>query len=250
MDLARKAFAENFVPNVPALEFASTLGKRTAEMHLALAAEKKDIDFVPEKFSSEDKAELLQKFQLQLEKVMVGLNEALPHLTPATKLLADEMLALKPAFHKFISEMADSQFDSMKIRVHGDYHLGQVLWTGKDVVILDFEGEPAKSLIERRKKFSPWKDVAGMIRSFHYAIYSIGSEINAESWHQSMKERFLNSYTHGLQGTELLPTEEIQVKLLQFFLIDKAIYELEYELNNRPTWVHIPLFGILSLMRN
>jgi maltose alpha-D-glucosyltransferase/alpha-amylase len=147
----------------------------------------------------------------------------------------------------------------VKTRIHGDYHLGQVLFTGDDYVIIDFEGEPALSFSERRLKKSPFKDVAGMIRSFHYAAYGKillnqdyrdGNmkviEQAAEQWQHYISRFFLRAYMEyaGL-GTNLSKENRI---LIRTFLMEKAIYELGYELNTRPDWVKIPLTGIQYLI--
>jgi maltose alpha-D-glucosyltransferase/alpha-amylase len=153
----------------------------------------------------------------------------------------------------------------MRIRVHGDYHLGQVLYTGADFFVIDFEGEPARSLAERRRKYSPLKDVAGMIRSFHYAAYSglfnygrkhtttvagdAGSERWADTWYNWSSATFLRHYLETMSGSNLLPRDSSGVRvLLSTHLLEKAVYELVYELNNRPTWVGIPLKGISALL--
>jgi len=147
--------------------------------------------------------------------------------------------------------------------VHGDYHLGQVLRTRGDFVILDFEGEPARSLDERREKQSPIKDVAGMLRSFSYAAYSGLMRVLlrrpgdadrlepwARLWEQSVCSAFLRAYrlTMKAAGAGVVPAEaEVFEHLLEIYVLDKALYELAYELNNRPAWVRIPLAGILAL---
>ena len=152
----------------------------------------------------------------------------------------------------------------MRFRFHGDYHLGQLLYTGKDFVIIDFEGEPARPLSERRLKRTPLRDVAGMLRSFHYAAYAAlfdlqtkgilsndggSTEPWAHFWYFWVSEVFLRTYLVAASRGGFLPAArgELQV-LLDAFLLDKAVYELGYELNNRPTWVKIPLRGILSLV--
>jgi maltose alpha-D-glucosyltransferase/alpha-amylase len=154
---------------------------------------------------------------------------------------------------------------AMKIRCHGDYHLGQVLWTGKDFVIIDFEGEPARPLGERRIKRSPLQDVAGMIRSYHYAASSalfrhlenaVVSPDDAAvlkryayAWYVWASATFLKSYLAVADGQSFLPQAPDQVQaLLHGFLLEKAIYELAYELNNRPKWVEVPLRGVINLL--
>jgi maltose alpha-D-glucosyltransferase/alpha-amylase len=152
-----------------------------------------------------------------------------------------------------------------RTRIHGDYHLGQVLYTGSDFVIIDFEGEPARPLAERRIKRSPLQDVAGMLRSFHYAAFaplltSVGEKTMpseeagrlspwAESWNSWVADRFLASYFDIAGAASYLPRsrEETQ-NLLELHLLEKAVYELGYELNNRPSWVGIPLQGISKLL--
>jgi maltose alpha-D-glucosyltransferase/alpha-amylase len=146
-------------------------------------------------------------------------------------------------------------------RVHGDYHLGQVLRAKGDFVILDFEGEPARSLAERRAKQSPIKDVAGMVRSFSYAAFAGLTrhtsrrpqdfdllEPWARLWEAAVVDEYLYSYRETAAQASIVPRDEQAFRrLLDVYLLDKALYELVYELNNRPTWVRIPLAGILSL---
>jgi maltose alpha-D-glucosyltransferase/alpha-amylase len=158
--------------------------------------------------------------------------------------------------------MLHAKVTAMNIRCHGDYHLGQVLWTGKDFVIIDFEGEPARPLSYRRLKRSALHDVAGMIRSFHYAAYTaLAREAEARSenpaefepwvlyWYLWVSAAFLRSYVESSEGAPFMPRsrEELQV-LFDVFLLQKAIYELRYEINNRPEWVRIPLHGIVQLL--
>jgi maltose alpha-D-glucosyltransferase/alpha-amylase len=150
----------------------------------------------------------------------------------------------------------------MRIRIHGDYHLGQVLYTGKDFVIIDFEGEPARSLTERRLKRSPLRDVAGMLRSFHYAAHhAIFARLSrpedlpameqwAAFWQLWVSTGFLQSYLEVAGQGGFLPWEEEQFQvLLDAFCLEKAMYELGYELNNRPEWVKLPIQGILQLVQ-
>jgi maltose alpha-D-glucosyltransferase/alpha-amylase len=149
----------------------------------------------------------------------------------------------------------------MQTRIHGDYHLGQVLRTKSDFVILDFEGEPARSLQERSAKQSPLKDVAGMLRSFSYAAFASLNRYTAHRpqdagkleswsrlWEQSITGEFLKAYREVVGQSPIVPSEPAAFRsLLGAFILDKAFYELVYELNNRPAWVRIPLQGILSL---
>jgi maltose alpha-D-glucosyltransferase/alpha-amylase len=153
----------------------------------------------------------------------------------------------------------------MRTRIHGDYHLGQVLYTGSDFFIIDFEGEPARPLAERRVKQSPLQDVAGMLRSFHYAAFAPlltppkGTSISsariirmsrwAEAWSRCAANRFLTQYYETSGAARYIPADSrARARLLEMYLLAKAVYELGYELNNRPAWVGIPLEGISSLL--
>ena len=156
----------------------------------------------------------------------------------------------------------------MRLRCHGDYHLGQVLWTGKDFIIMDFEGEPARPINERRIKRSPLRDVAGMLRSFHYAAYSglfdfrerrglvLEEELEAidfwaRFWHFWVSVIFLKAYMEVAINGKFLPESPEELRtLIDTYLLEKAIYEMGYELNNRPEWIKIPLRGILQLLES
>jgi maltose alpha-D-glucosyltransferase/alpha-amylase len=156
------------------------------------------------------------------------------------------------------------KIDVVKIRIHGDFHLGQVLFTGKDFFLTDFEGEPARTYSERRLKRSPLRDVAGMIRSFHYAAYGgllLDNQIRkedisrlvpyAEQWYHYMSGFFIKAYLETVKGSGFIPkSKEDMNTLMTTFLLEKAVYELNYELNNRPDWVVIPLRGIKELVTN
>ncbi|HZJ03620.1 MAG TPA: alpha-amylase, partial [Thermoleophilia bacterium] len=150
---------------------------------------------------------------------------------------------------------------ALRTRTHGDYHLGQVLNSGRDFVIIDFEGEPARPMSERRMKRSPLIDVAGMIRSFNYAAMTALHQGTvrpedvadllpwAHSWYRLVSAAFLRSYLEEAQNGQWLPRRpEALERLLETFLFEKAAYELRYELNNRPTWVGVPLRGLLELI--
>jgi trehalose synthase-fused probable maltokinase len=136
------------------------------------------------------------------------------------------------------------------IRHHGDFHLGQTLWAGDDWVILDFEGEPARSLAERRRKRSPLRDVAGMLRSFAYAA-SAAQPLRGidppSDWEERAREQFLEGYRETVDQS-LVPSGASMDKLLRVFELEKAVYELRYEINNRPAWVRIPVAGITRML--
>jgi maltose alpha-D-glucosyltransferase/alpha-amylase len=163
-----------------------------------------------------------------------------------------------------MARVRDGELKGSRIRVHGDLHLGQILHTGKDFVILDFEGEPARTRSHRRGRRSPMADVAGMIRSFHYAAHagmkddhtSVVRESDraqleawADVWQSWTGASYLRGYLQGMQGSGLLPDSMAdRVLLLETYTMEKALYELAYELDNRPSWVATPLRGLLSIL--
>jgi len=175
---------------------------------------------------------------------------------------AHDLLARGERAFASLQDMRQLEFTAVRTRVHGDYHLGQVLWAEGDFYLLDFEGEPARSIEQRRHKESPLKDVAGMLRSFSYAAYAAlfahtqgrqgvfeRLEPWARAWQIWTSAAFLKAYLGAADGASFLPIDAVQrAALLDLFLLDKAYYELNYELNNRPDWVRIPLSGILELV--
>jgi maltose alpha-D-glucosyltransferase / alpha-amylase len=239
------------------------LGQRTAELHLALAKVTGDPAFDPEPLDRDAlerlAATLRQEAELAFETLRQNLSSLPdPVLEPAHRLL-DQRQNLLGRFDR-LPEIAP---DSARIRVHGDYHLGQVLWTGSDFVLLDFEGEPARPIHERRRKQPPLKDVAGMLRSFSYAAYAGLPDDGAAKpargqhplerwallWETWVAAEFLGEYRRTVGSAQLLPADPLESgALLDAFLLEKAFYELTYELNNRPGWVHIPLRGIVQLI--
>jgi maltose alpha-D-glucosyltransferase / alpha-amylase len=242
----------------PYLEAAGLLGQRTAEMHLALASDAHDPVFDPEPFTMEFQ-QALQRSLLDLTARVFGLlREKCSTLPAEWSSKADEFPRWQREAARRFQATLSTPIHAMRLRIHGDYHLGQVLYTGSDFVIIDFEGEPARSLAERRIKRSPLQDVAGMLRSFHYAAFAplLGERPVpakdlrrlsswAEMWNAWVSSRFLTEYfaTSG-EVAYLPPSREETKSLLELHLLEKAIYELGYELNNRPTWVGIPLQGV------
>jgi maltose alpha-D-glucosyltransferase / alpha-amylase len=243
------------------LDAAATLGKRTAELHLALAAPSDDPAFAPEPLTSQNFQTLLFDFHEHASRVLDVLRERMPFLPDEAIEIAATVLSRRRRILDYFGTLKSASFRTQRIRIHGDYHLGQVLRVKTDFVILDFEGEPARPLEYRRSKQCPLKDVAGMLRSFSYAAYA--SLINystrhsedltrlepwAQLWERSAAAAFLRAYRETAQGAEFLPADTSDFhKLLDLFLLDKALYEVRYELNARPAWVRIPLMGIMSL---
>ena len=244
-----------------ASNFAGLLGLRTAEMHLALASRSDLPTFAPEPFSRLYQRSLYQSMRNQAARIFERLSKSLPRLPEERADLGRRVLDARTKVMGAYAGLLDHLIPTVKIRVHGDYHLGQVLMTGDDLLILDFEGEPARPLSERKLKRSPWKDVAGMLRSFHYAIHSAWpkeeiltgeqkamAEARAEKWPQAMAEIFLQAYQDTAKDASFIPGEKDREILLKAYLMEKAVYELGYELNNRPDWAHIPMAGILRLV--
>jgi maltose alpha-D-glucosyltransferase/alpha-amylase len=244
-----------------ALDSAAVLGKRTAQLHMALASLTQDPSFTPEPFAAGDMQRLLADLRDQAARVLDLLKDSVAGLPDEFVDLAALVLSRRSRILSSFLLAAEDRTMGQRIRIHGDYHLGQVLQVKTDYVILDFEGEPARPLAERRAKYSPMKDVAGMVRSLSYAAYSglishaarrpedwNSLEPWARLWERSTGAEFLRAYRHTAQDAPFLPSSEDAFRtLLAVFLLDKALYELSYELNNRPTWVRIPLMGILSL---
>jgi trehalose synthase-fused probable maltokinase len=242
---------------------ARLLGERTAQLHLALASVADDAAFSPEPFSPSYQRSLYE-FMLNLSTdVFALLRRRLDQLGAGLRQPARDVLQREGEVEDRLRSVLDRPIEALRIRIHGDYHLGQVLYTGDDFVIIDFEGEPARSVSDRRIKRSPLRDVAGMLRSFHYAAFtaflrraegadgpkSAALECWARHWQASASAAFLKAYLSAARGAAFLPHEPAEIEtLLRAFLLDKAVYELGYELNNRPDWVKIPLQGIQDVV--
>jgi trehalose synthase-fused probable maltokinase len=236
------------------LEAASLLGCRTAQLHRALASHPERAAFAPEPFSSGDRAELLASVRALLERTFGLLRVKRGELPAPTLRVADAVLAREGELDARVRWVAEHPLTAQRTRTHGDYHLGQVLRSRDDFVIIDFEGEPARPLAARRAKGSPLRDVAGMIRSFHYAAHqglaardgAAPTDVPwAAAWYAWTSAAYLGAYLAEARGAGFLPAAEAELAaLLDLFLTEKAAYELGYELNNRPAWVALPLQGI------
>jgi len=242
------------------LEFARLLGQRTAELHVALASRSDEPDFAPEPFNAMYRRSLYQASRTRVDQVIDLLQSNLTKLPEDYRDAARKVLGLEKKIDQRLRTVVDAKIGGRRLRCHGDYHLGQVLFTGKDFLIMDFEGEPARPISERRLKRSPLRDVAGMLRSFHYAAVSAlysgrvrpedipTLERWADYWYHWVSVDFLRAYFDAAEAGGFLPGSESGIAaLLDLCLIDKAVYELGYELNNRPSWVRIPLHGIIGL---
>lgn len=229
--------------------FAEVLGRRTAEMHRALAAATGDPAFAPEPPTMLARRSAYQSARAQAILSLQALRRALPRLQEEVRALAEGVLAAEEVLHRRLRRLLEERITACRIRCHGDYHLGQVLFTGGDFVIIDFEGEPARPLAERRLKRWALKDVAGMLRSFSYAAESAGVPFGRQ-WAKAAAEAFLRGYWEAAGNASFVPaTTEEKELLLEVMLIEKAVYELRYELDNRPEWLRIPLLGLQELLR-
>jgi maltose alpha-D-glucosyltransferase/alpha-amylase len=240
---------------------AAELGRRTAELHRALASTTNDPAFAPEPLEQADLQTLTENLRQQATSVFDVLKHSMARVPDEIVELAATVLSRRQRILDHFRIAADGSLHAQRIRIHGDFHLGQVLRVKTSFTILDFEGEPARSVAERRTKQSPLKDVAGMLRSFSYAAYSTLLNYTArrpedldrlqpwaQLWETLAAAEFLRAYREGSQGAAFLPAARADfAKLLDVYLFDKSLYELLYELNNRPPWVRIPLLGILSL---
>jgi maltokinase len=218
------------------------LGEVTGELHTALASDTSDPDFAPEDPSAESIALLTATVDEEIESIFVNLppSEALEPIAGRGEEVRDRL--------RLISNVGAV---GRVIRHHGDYHLGQVLWSGEDWIVLDFEGEPARPLAERRRKRSPLRDVAGMLRSFAYAASAaeLAHGIRVpDGWEDRAREEFLAGYFARVDRSVVPPGKDATDRLLTVFELEKAVYELRYELNHRPDWVRIPVAGIVRLL--
>jgi len=248
----------------PYLDSAARIGQRTAELHVALAHVHDNPDFTPEPFSLEyrrSRYDSMCRLASQTCSLLKGRFNGLPSETEqeARRVVHDEP-RIQDRFHAFL----ELETRALRIRCHGDYHLGQVLWTGQDFLITDFEGEPARPLSERRMKHTPIMDVASMLRSFYYVPYAALSRQQSNFLAEGVGERldpwirfwygwvsvvFLKSYLGIAEQTSFWPGSQAEFQvLLDAHLLEKVVYEISYELNHRPEWVRIPVRGLREIL--
>ncbi|NUN48674.1 MAG: maltose alpha-D-glucosyltransferase [Candidatus Brocadiae bacterium] len=249
----------------PYLEIARLLGQRTAELHLALSSDAETPEFAPEPFTPFYLRSVQQSMRNLVASVFPVLRQRLKELPENVRPVAEKVLNARDEVLARLSSFTRLPMDASRIRIHGDFHLGQALFTGKDFVLFDFEGEPARSLGERRLKRSALRDVAGMLRSFHYAAWAAlfqreaGADLppermreleaGANLWHAWAGSAFLKAYLERAGKSVFLPTSRsVMGAFLEAYVLEKAVYELGYELNNRPGWVKIPLLGIQQIL--
>ena len=243
------------------LTLIRTLGKRTAEMHAALAQRTGNPAFDPEPVESRDLSAWVQTAREVATATLDRLEQRRASLDIATRETAAKLLSARPEILKRVDTSPLAAVRAFKTRLHGDYHLGQVLLAQNDFVITDFEGEPARSLAERRQKHSALKDVASMLRSFNYALHQGLSHATAErpdslaalqapvrEWEAVTRKAFLDAYRDTASRAGLFTSWDEMRGLLDLFLLEKAFHELAYEVDNRPDWVRVPVAGLLDLI--
>ena len=247
------------------LELARLLGQRTAEMHLALGSDSVTPAFRPEAFSQLYQRSIYQAFRGQTARTMAQLKRKLSSVPEDVRADAARILEREAAILRHFHAVVGRKLSGMRIRQHGHFHLGQVLFTGRDFVIIDFEGDPERPIGERRIKRSPLRDAAEMLRSFEYAAYAaLFHRLNGAGpgspqfralepwtrlWAQGASRAFFRAYVETMRRSNLLPSDprELDV-LLEVFLMEKALGELSQELNHRPDWVRVPVSGLLRLL--
>jgi len=246
----------------PYLNVADELGRLTAEMHLALASSLEDPAFAPEPHPPHFSRSLSQSVGSQVRDAMELLLKRADTIPAKDRELVDILASRESDLHGVLRELTTADISARRIRTHGDFHLGQVLYTGRDFIVIDFEGEPTRSISERRLKRSPLRDVAGMLRSFHYASVfglQLGGVIRPEDvttlepwrqlWHDWVTAAYLQTYQSIVGNADFLPSSRRgREAVLRAFLLEKAVYELRHELNNRPGWIRVPVEGLLEIL--
>ncbi|HEY4244190.1 MAG TPA: maltose alpha-D-glucosyltransferase [Kofleriaceae bacterium] len=244
----------------PVIDHMRLLGLRTGELHLVLASAPDDARFAPEPYDIMHQQSIYGSAIAGAARTFDLLRMRLDSLAPDARALAEVVLAREDELDAAFSRVTRKRIDVLRIRSHGDYHLGQVLWTGNDFVIIDFEGEPGRPLSQRCFKRCGLRDVAGMIRSLHYASAAAlrGGKRRPEdlarlepwsrAWSAWTSGAYLGGYLEKVGSSRIAPRGEALGLLLDFFLLEKCVYEIGYELNARPDWVEIPLRGLLALL--
>jgi maltose alpha-D-glucosyltransferase / alpha-amylase len=238
------------------------VGRRVAELQLALASRDDIVDFAPEPISVDDARSWTETLLQRAGRAFDDLARRRPELSEDDRQLVDALLSYREALPARLRELLPETVDAMKIRHHGDFHLGQMLIVKDDVSIIDFEGEPRRSLEDRRRKAPAARDVAGLIRSIDYsataalerALKSAPDEHGKlaralEGWREHSAAAFMAAYRSSLSDARLWPqSPEAADRLLDFFLLEKAFYEIEYELAHRPDWLRVPLAGTWRIL--
>jgi maltose alpha-D-glucosyltransferase/alpha-amylase len=247
---------------VPYLHYMAQIGRRVAEMHIALAGSHQLADFAPEPTRPENVQHWIEDVAGRAERVFDALKQRRDSIKEVDRLLVDELLAQRVSLRERLGALLPPNIDGLNIRHHGDFHLGQVLIVKDDIFIIDFEGEPRRPLEARRRKGPAARDVAGLIRSIDYsataalerALKVAGDEHGKiaaalAEWRGRSAAAFLAAYRESMADQRLWPADpRAAERLLDFFLLEKAFYEIEYELAYRPEWLRVPLMGLLRIL--
>jgi maltose alpha-D-glucosyltransferase / alpha-amylase len=238
------------------------VGRRVAELQLALASRDDIVDFAPEPIATEDVRSWTEELLRRARRTFEDLARRRSEFSEHDRQLVDAVLAYREALPTRLRELLPEDVAAMKIRHHGDFHLGQMLIVKDDVAIIDFEGEPRRSIEDRRRKAPAARDVAGLIRSIDYSATAAleralksapdehGKLVRAlEGWRDHSAAAFMETYRSALTDARLWPQSlEAADRLLDFFLLEKAFYEIEYELAHRPDWLRVPLAGTWRIL--
>jgi maltose alpha-D-glucosyltransferase / alpha-amylase len=238
------------------------LALRTAELHRALATETDDVAFRAEPVSETDLANWSRRLAHEADTALATLGAHLGNLDAEARADGEFLLARRGEIMERIGAQMPARVEAYKTRIHGDYHLGQVLVAQQDFYIIDFEGEPRKTPEERREKQLPLRDIAGLLRSLDYAAWAALTRVTQDhphrrdllrnqalAWRDQVSAAFLDAYREAIRGCRSHPQDEAVVRsLLVAFMMEKAFYEIQYELANRPSWVAIPLSGAMSFL--
>jgi maltose alpha-D-glucosyltransferase/alpha-amylase len=260
--LAASEHPDESEEQAPYLRYMSQIGRRVAEMHLALASSTEFIDFAPEPTRSEDVQRWTEDVVARAERVFEVLRQRRDTVREADRLLFDQALAQRATLHDRLRELIAGTIDGLNIRHHGDFHLGQILIVKDDIFIIDFEGEPRRTQAERRRKAPAARDVAGLIRSIDYSATAameralkVAPDENGKlgaalaEWRERSAAAFLAAYREIMASQPLWPADKhASEQMLDFFLLEKAFYEIEYELAHRPEWLRVPLTGMLRIL--
>ena len=263
LDERRRAGAGEPAPDVHGgyLALVRTLAARTGELHLALGRVTGDPAFDPEPVRHHDLSRWRARAREEAQSALDLLERRAPDLPATLRAEAATLLGQRPEIMHRLETALPDRLTAARIRHHGDYHLGQVLLQQNDFIIIDFEGEPARPFIERCEKGSPLRDVAGMLRSFNYAAHTALARATSDTpadfatleslvhgWERQVVQTFIDAYAERVRGSDLYGDWPAARGLLDLFLLEKAFYELRYELNHRPDWAGIPLRGLGALL--
>ena len=261
--LKRTTLNQEEPPRADMLDWLRSLAQRTAEMHRTFARNSQSAEFHPERVAASDLAAWANSARESAAHVFHALEATTEQAKPQLLWLASELRSRRTLLERSIQRLTELPSTFTKSRLHGDFHLGQTLVVGRDAIIIDFEGEPLRPIAERRAKHCVLRDVAGMLRSFSYAAATAertlpkdftaeqreGARAKLAAWQARASTAFLDTYIATSQGISSLPADRPQAeRLLRFFLLEKALYEITYEMANRPDWVDIPLRGVLELL--